>query len=127
MVREGDYGYQQVNVASQRDNPDSFLSWVKYLISTRRTCPECGWGSCEVIGTDRPNVLAHRCKYQRDAVIAVHNLSDEPCTVTLQLEQEEQRLQRVLGNAEAEESTGRGPRHIELQAYGYGWYRVRGT
>jgi maltose alpha-D-glucosyltransferase/alpha-amylase len=126
VISEGTFSYRKVNVAAQQDDSDSLLSHMKQLIAARRQAREVGWGSCEVIGTDQPSVFAHWCKYQRDAVLAVHNLSRKPCTATLDLEQDDRHLTRIHGNTEPE-SPKQGAFRFHLPEYGHGWFRIHGT
>jgi maltose alpha-D-glucosyltransferase/alpha-amylase len=44
-VTEGAFGPEQVNVAAQRRDLDSLLSWFERLIRRRRECPEISFGS----------------------------------------------------------------------------------
>jgi maltose alpha-D-glucosyltransferase / alpha-amylase len=60
IVAEGDYGFERVSVATQRQNPDSLLNWLVSLIRTRRECPEIGAGRCRVIDTGNDAILALR-------------------------------------------------------------------
>jgi maltose alpha-D-glucosyltransferase/alpha-amylase len=126
VVTEGDFGYPKVNVAAQLDDPDSLLSHVKKLIAVRRRSRECGWGSFDVIPTDNPAVFAHWSKYQRDAVLTVHNLAKKSCTVTLDLKTESRNLARLHGNAEPQ-SPEQDTFRLRLPEYGYGWFRIEGT
>ena len=42
------YGYQQVNVADQRRDPNSLLNWTERIIRTRKECAEIGWGDWKI-------------------------------------------------------------------------------
>ncbi len=46
MVRGGEYGYERVNGAAQRRDPDSFLNWMERAIRARKECAEFGCGEC---------------------------------------------------------------------------------
>ena len=84
-VVEGRFGPLAVNVAAQRRDPDSLLSWMERLIRRRRETPELGWGTWKVVRTNVPSVFAHRCDWEGRTVVAVHNLGEQPCVVRLQL------------------------------------------
>ena len=43
------YGYQAVNVLSQKRTEHSLLSWMKHLMRTRRSSPVFGSGSIEFL------------------------------------------------------------------------------
>lgn len=76
----GQHGPKKPNVAAQRRDPESMLNWMERLIRRRRDCPEFGWGRWQLIETAEPSVMAHRCDWEGRTVIAVHNLSPEPCS-----------------------------------------------
>lgn len=82
-IADGPFGYRHVNVVDQRCDRTSLLSWMQRLIQTRRQAPELGSGSCTVIETDHPAVLALCHTWMEGTVITLHNLSPEPCPVSL--------------------------------------------
>src|SRR5205814_726672 len=55
VVSDGRYGYETVNVAAQRGDPDSLLAWFERMIRTLRESPEVGADGRE---GDRHDVLA---------------------------------------------------------------------
>jgi len=81
----GAYGPEMVNVAPQRDDPGSLLTWFTLLSRRYRGCPELGWGRCDLVETDAPSVFAHVAHLDGSAVLAVHNLADSAVEVTLKL------------------------------------------
>ena len=52
-VVEGGFGPEHVNVAAQRRDPDSLLSFITLLVRRYRECPELGWGVFAVL--DQPH------------------------------------------------------------------------
>ena len=44
VISGGPYGFEQVNVAEQRRDPDSLLNWTERIIRMRKEVPEIGWG-----------------------------------------------------------------------------------
>ena len=85
MVSEGQFGYQDINVACLRREPESLLNWMERAIRLRKECPELGWGQWQILDSNHASVFAHRCEWQGNVVIAIHNLSPDPCDVTLTL------------------------------------------
>ena len=71
------WGPERVNVAAQRRDPDSLLSWMERLIRRRRECPELGWGALHAARRRRPAVLAHRADWDGSTIVAVHSFSGE--------------------------------------------------
>jgi maltose alpha-D-glucosyltransferase/alpha-amylase len=134
-VTEGEYGPHEVNVADQRRDPDSLLSWFERLIRRRRETPELGLGTWRTVESDVAAVLVHRCDWEGATTIAVHNFSPEPCRVTFGLDDDDRdreqhglaapvvALQDLLGGG-VEELDGPEVR-LRLHRYGYRWFRAR--
>jgi trehalose synthase len=128
-VTEGRFGPMAVNVAGQRREADSLLSWMERMIRRRRETPELGWGTWELVDVDDRAVLAHRSDWEGQAVVAVHNLSREPRSVRIELGdldgEEECVVVDLLDDAsEARESTTAAV-DLKLEGYGYRWFRLQ--
>lgn len=81
------YGYQQVNVAAQEDDPDSYLNLIRFLIQTRQSQPALKTGEMEWVETENTAVLAFRRHFDnQDGILCVFNLSNQPQTFTLKHE-----------------------------------------
>lgn len=124
MIAEGNYRYQRVNVAAEQRNPTSLLNWMERIIRIRKQCPELGEGTLSFIDVDDPGVLAHCCEWQTKAVLAVHNLTDQDCTVRLK-SHPDKHLTDLFGDRQYE-SLG-DANTIFLSAYGYRWFRISST
>jgi maltose alpha-D-glucosyltransferase/alpha-amylase len=121
----GDFGPGEVNVAAQRRDPDSLLSWMSLLIRRYRQCPELAWGRCTVLDTDAPGVLAHRADHDGGTVVVLHNLDAEPTAVTVRLDGVEPGTHLVDLLSEGSADAGRGgATRVELDGYGGRWLRV---
>ena len=129
VIDEGQYGYSELNVLSQRQDPDSLLNWMERLIRMRKECPEFGWGQWKIIETDNPSIFAHRCDWQGKTVVAVHNLAKDPCRVTLPLSQESDAATHWLDllSDQPYQPTQQPEHCVELEGYGYRWLRIRYT
>jgi trehalose synthase len=125
-VVEGRFGPLAVNVAAQRRDPDSLLSWMERLIRRRRETPELGWGTWEVVRTDVPSVLAHRCDWEGRTVVAAHNLGEQPCVVRLQLGDvpEDGKLDDLLDERGAFRDIEDGSLELKMDGYGFRWLRI---
>ena len=125
-ARRGLYAYEAVNVENQRRDPDSLLRWMIRMIRLRKECPEIGWGDWELVRTNRPEVLAMLYHWRNTRLLCVHNLGHAPCEVRLSLAVEQgNRLANLIEQDEAI-ADDRGVHHLELEPYGYRWYRVGG-
>lgn len=126
-IAEGPFGYLSgVNVEDQHRDPESLLHWMERLITTRKQCPEIAWGSCEILESGDPAVFAHRCDWSGGTVLTVHNLADRPARVRLPWkEKERQPMVELLGDRSNQ--TLEPDREIELQPFGYRWFRIGGA
>lgn len=126
VISQGKYSYKQLNVIDQRRDPKSLLNWMERAIRMRQECPEFGWGTWQIIDTGHPSVFGHRSSWRGGVVIAVHNLAREACTVTLQLNDEDgKHLIELLGDQPYEAKEG-ASQDVQLEAYGFRWFRVGG-
>lgn len=127
MMKDGEFGYRKVNATDQRQDSGSLLNWMANLIRARKENPEFGWGTTTIIHADHPSVFAHRCEWDDGGVaIAVHNLSSEPCDVTLDLPKTDiGSLIHFFGDREYEPLRGKVAR-MKMEGYGYSWLRVGG-
>ena len=124
IIASGPYKYQRVNVADLRCDADSLLNWMERAIRMRKECPEFGWGAWSVVPTHDPAVFAHSCQWRDGTVIAVHNLSHEHQTITLDLSDfKASRLIDLLGDYQYK-PVGSDAHRIELEGYGYRWFRL---
>ncbi|MFL6198894.1 MAG: alpha-amylase family protein [Thermoanaerobaculia bacterium] len=127
-IAEGPFGYLSgIDVEDQHRDAGSLLHWMDRLITTRKQCPEIGWGSCEILESGDPAVFAHRCDWSGGTVVTVHNLAGRPARVCLpwKREDESQPMVELLGDRPNQ--TVERDREIELEPYGYRWFRIGGA
>lgn len=137
VVSGGTFGYETVNVADQRGEPESLLQWFSRLNRLRSECPEIGHGNCKLRPTDDSAVFAHQMESEHRCTVAVHNLGPDPTQATLELTDEPVRLfgdapferaseaeERGESETEDGDETG-GQWRFDLGRYGYCWVRVK--
>ncbi|MFJ5488197.1 alpha-amylase family protein [Hansschlegelia beijingensis] len=128
VISGGGFGFETVNVAQQRRDPNSFLNWIERIIRMRQELPEIGWGDCVSLPTSDDAVLALRYDWRNNAVVILHNLAAEPKEVVFRVgpvDGEPGRLVDLLAQAHSE--ADEDDRHrIVLEGYGYRWFRVGG-
>jgi maltose alpha-D-glucosyltransferase/alpha-amylase len=79
--------YEQVNVAAQEADPESYLNLTRFLIQTRQGQPALKTGEMEWVETGNTAVLAFRRHINgRDGVLCVFNLSNHEQMFTLKRE-----------------------------------------
>jgi maltose alpha-D-glucosyltransferase/alpha-amylase len=128
VIDKGAYGYQHVNVAKQRRDPNSMLNWTERIIRMRKEVPEVGWGDFRVIATRDPAVLVMRYDWRNNSVLFVHNLEDKPREISFAvgLEGEQGDLLINLLSEDHSRAGKNGKHSMLLEAYGYRWYRCGG-
>jgi trehalose synthase len=123
---DGRFGALAVNVAQQRRDPDSLLSWMERAIRRRRETPELGWGTLTLLDAGDRAVLAHRCDWEGSSVLAVHNLADEPRAVEIDVGCDpESTLVDLLDDAAGATDLSGHHLALTLDAYGHRWFRVQ--
>ena len=128
VISDGPYGYEHVNVAAQRRDPDSLLNWMERMIRMRKEVPEIGWGDFSFLKVKTPQVLAIRYEWRNNAVVVLHNLCAEPCELQLRLGNKSTGDLELINLLSEDHSlpAGTGTHRILLEPYGYRWYRVGG-
>jgi maltose alpha-D-glucosyltransferase/alpha-amylase len=124
VVSDREFGYQRVNVADQRDRDGSLMNTLERLISTRRACPEVGWGKCQVLETGETSVLALRYDWRGNTMLIIHNLADHAIDVQLSLDDVSRLRPLFCDSDDRTMLDASDPLH--LSAYGYRWFRAQG-
>jgi maltose alpha-D-glucosyltransferase / alpha-amylase len=128
VIDKGPYGYDHVNVAKQRRDPNSMLNWTERIIRMRKEVPEIGWGDFTVIATRDPAVLVIRYDWRDNSVLFVHNLDEKPREIAFAagVPGDAGKLLVNLLSEDHSQANGQGKHTLMLEAYGYRWYRVGG-
>jgi len=128
VIDKGPYGFEHVNVAKQRRDPNSMLNWTERIIRMRKEIPEIGWGDFKVIATSDPAVFIMRYDWRNNSVLFVHNLDDKPREIAFAtgLPGEAGKLLVNLLAEDHSHADARGRHRLVLEPYGYRWYRVGG-
>jgi maltose alpha-D-glucosyltransferase / alpha-amylase len=128
VIKTGPFGYEHVNAARQRRNPNSMLNWTERIIRMRKEVPEVGWGDFELITTRQASVLAMRYDWRNNSVLFLHNLASTPKEVAFSsgIAGESGRVLVNLLSEDHSRANADGKHRVMLEAYGYRWYRVGG-
>jgi len=126
VISGGAFGFEHVNVAAQRRDPDSLMNWMERMIRIRKETPEIGWGEFSVLQTGTPEVLAMRYDWRNNSVVVVHNFSAISREVGLEVGVENSELLVNLLSHENSHSDASGKHCVLLEPYGYRWFRVGG-
>lgn len=85
VIDDETYGYQRVNVAAQRRDPDSLLHKMRQMIRIRKAHAAFGRGEIHFLEVENRAVLAYLRTYKDEAILVVQNLSPEAQTAHLDL------------------------------------------
>ena len=122
IVEEGEFGFREVNAASQRRDPQALLNWMERLIRRRRECPELGWGTWELLDSGEPAVFAHRADWDGSTVVAVHNLASRDADARLEFGERGTLIDLF---EEGEHQLDGGAVTLGLAPYDARWFRLR--
>jgi maltose alpha-D-glucosyltransferase/alpha-amylase len=119
------YGYQAVNVESQKRQASSLLNWTRHLINVRRSSRVLSRGEIEFLRPPNHRVLAYVRRLGDESVLVVNNLAASAQAVELDL--------RPLAGAIPIEMFGRSvfpriretPYVMTLGPYDFFWFRLR--
>ncbi|HSV20054.1 MAG TPA: alpha-amylase family glycosyl hydrolase, partial [Casimicrobiaceae bacterium] len=127
VIDAGPYGYEHLNAAQQRRDPNSMLNWTERIIRMRKEVPEIGWGDFAIVDTGNPAVLGLRYDWLNNSVLTLHNLSAKPLEIRFDPGAGERgNLLVNLLTEDHSRADERGRHCVLLEAYGYRWFRVGG-
>jgi maltose alpha-D-glucosyltransferase/alpha-amylase len=128
VIDKGPYGFEHVNAAKQRRDPNSMLNWTERIIRMRKEVPEVGWGDFEILDTGTPSVFAIRYDWRNNSVLFLHNLDPKPREIAFRSGLKDGGGDLLVNLLTDDHSrAGKNGRHdVLLEPYGYRWYRVGG-
>jgi maltose alpha-D-glucosyltransferase / alpha-amylase len=119
------YGYQAINVQSQKRFDHSLLSWMKRLIRIRKATPVLGRGSIEFLYPANHRVLAYMRKLGNETILAVNNLSSKAQAVELDLKAYRGNILVEMFGRNIFPRIGELPYLLTLGPYQFYWFRLR--
>jgi maltose alpha-D-glucosyltransferase/alpha-amylase len=125
VVSTGPFGYRKVNIAAQRDVPGSMMEHMQRLIRTRRSCPEIGWGTCELLETGQASVLAFAHEWQGQTLVTLHNVADRAVAARLPHDAVPPELMPLF-SSDGDRQPHSATEPIRLEPYGFRWFRADG-
>ncbi|HEX5728036.1 alpha-amylase family protein [Microbacterium sp.] len=119
------YAPAHVNVQQQRNDDGSLLQFIRHLVSRYRVSPEIGWGTFEVLEHDAKGVLAHAVNSDVGRMIALHNFTDVPVRLQVEIGAVEEGTVLVdLHGPGRVPVDPKGRVDFELGPFGFEWMRV---
>jgi maltose alpha-D-glucosyltransferase/alpha-amylase len=125
MILNPIYGYQVINVASQKRSPHSLLWWMRRIIQTRKSNPVFGRGSIEFLYPANHRVLAYIRQLGNETVLVVNNLSSSAQAVELDLKRYKGSILIEMFGKNLFPRIGDLPYLLTLGPYQFFWFRLR--
>ena len=119
------YGYQAVNVLSQKRSEHSLLSWMQHIIRVRRSTQVFGGGSIEFLYPANHRVLAYIRKLGNEVVLIVNNLSNAAQAVELDLRRYKGHILIEMFGKNLFPRVGDLPYLLTMGPYQFYWFRLR--
>jgi maltose alpha-D-glucosyltransferase/alpha-amylase len=119
------YGYQAINVDSQRRSEHSLLSWTKSVIQTRNSFRVFSRGSIEFLSPSNHRVLAYVRQLGEEKVLVVNNLSSSAQAVELNLQSYKGHIPIEMFGRNLFPRIGELPYLLTLAPYQFFWFRLR--
>jgi maltose alpha-D-glucosyltransferase / alpha-amylase len=119
------YGYQAVNVESQRANEHSLLNWMRRLIDVRRSTRVFGRGTIEFLRPANHRVLAYIRSLGDEQILVVNNLSSSAQAVELDLRQLAGVIPVEMFGGSLFPRIGELPYMLSLSPHAFFWFRLR--
>ena len=126
VISDPIYGYKRVNVEAQRRDPHSLLNWMERKIRMRKECPEISWGDWKILYTNASDVLVMEYTWRDHSLIVLHNFADQPRAVRIPVSVAGTQVLVDLLWTNDSRASEHGHHEIELEPYGYRWFRARG-
>jgi maltose alpha-D-glucosyltransferase/alpha-amylase len=125
VIEEEPYAYEEINVAEQRDDPDSLLNALRRLIEVRKQYDVFGRGEMQLLDVEPKAVLAYLRIKGPETMLVLNNLSPDIQEVTLELPEYRGSVPLDVLTGEELPEIGSGPYRLELQGNGYCWLRLQ--
>jgi maltose alpha-D-glucosyltransferase/alpha-amylase len=119
------YGYPAVNVLSQKRTEHSLLSWMRRIITVRRSTKVFGNGSIEFLYPANHRILAYVRQYGNETVLVVNNLSNAAQAVELDLKRYKGNILIEMFGKNIFPRVGELPYLLTLGPYQFYWFRLR--
>jgi maltose alpha-D-glucosyltransferase/alpha-amylase len=125
LISNSVYGYQIVNVDSQKRFGHSLLSWMKTLIKTRNSYRVFGRGTMEFLRPSNHRVLAYIRELANEKILVVNNLSASAQAVELDLQRYKGYIPIEMFGKNLFPRFGELPYLLTLGPYQFYWFRLR--
>jgi maltose alpha-D-glucosyltransferase/alpha-amylase len=125
LISNNVYGYQVVNVDSQKRSSHSLLSWMKALIRTRNSTQVFSRGTMEFLRPSNHRVLAYTRELGNEKILVVNNLASSAQAVELDLQRYKGYIPIEMFGRNLFPRFGDLPYLLTLGPYQFYWFRLR--
>lgn len=125
LISNSLYGYQVVNVDSQRRFSHSLLSWMKALIKTRNSYRVFSRGTMEFLRPSNHRVLAYIREFGNEKILVVNNLASSAQAVELDVQRYKGYIPIEMFGRNLFPRFGDLPYLLTLGPYQFYWFRLR--
>jgi maltose alpha-D-glucosyltransferase / alpha-amylase len=119
------YGYQAINVESQRRSQHSLLAWTKRLVQVRKSSQVFSRGSIEFLRPSNHRVLAYVRQLGSEKILVVNNLSSTAQAVELDLRAYRGDIPIEMSGMNLFPRIGELPYLMTMGPYQSYWFRLR--
>jgi maltose alpha-D-glucosyltransferase/alpha-amylase len=119
------YGYQAINVESQRRSFHSMFSWMKRVIQIRKSTRVFSRGTLNFFNPANHRVLAYVRELGLDKVLVVNNLSNSAQAVELDLRRFQGLIPIEMFGGNLFPRIGSHPYPMTLGPYQFFWFKLR--
>jgi maltose alpha-D-glucosyltransferase/alpha-amylase len=119
------YGYQVINLESQRRSEHSLLSWTKHILRVRKSNRVFSRGSIAFLSAANHRVLAYLRQWNNERVLVVNNLSSSAQAAELDLRHLAGSIPIELFGGSLFPRIGQAPYLLTLGPYQFYWFRLR--
>ena len=124
LVTDPVYGYQSINVDTQKQTPHSLLHWMRRMIAIRKRHKVFGRGALEFLAPSNEKILAYLRLYEEETVLLVHNLAESAQAVELNLARFKGIVPVELFGDSRFPQIGDHPYVLSLGPYGSYWFSL---
>jgi maltose alpha-D-glucosyltransferase/alpha-amylase len=123
-IQDPVYGFSAVNVEAQLASPSSLLTWMRRIITVRRSHLSFGRGSLRFLHPSNRKVLAYLREWQGERILCVANVSRAPQAVELDLAEFRGAVPIELTAGSLFPAINSRSYVLTLPAYGFYWFRL---
>jgi maltose alpha-D-glucosyltransferase/alpha-amylase len=125
VISNAVYGYQAVNVDSQKRSEHSLLRWMKSLLQVRNAFQVFSRGTIRFLNPSNHRVLAYMRQFGEETVLVVNNLSSSAQAVELDVQRYKGYIPIEMFGRNLFPRFGSLPYLLTLGPYQFYWFQLR--